>query len=161
VRACQSHPSSSRRKVLFVSKISRMISLLATFVMSRSASLSPADVRVFHLQFRCIHSVQPAFHQVTRGVCVTQLDHQPHLAILEVTWHGHNFSKWSCVPQSCFSRRVFLISLKKESGINLVSLSMAYTSIHSYFARFPTRASFRASAPCTHVQTSWPRLAIH
>jgi len=39
------------------------------------------------------------------------------------------------------------MSFNKDSGIMVVSPSMAYTSIHSCFARFPTRASFRASAP--------------
>ena len=52
----------------------------------------------------------------------------------------------SWVPQSCLSRNIFLMSFNNASGIMVVSPSIAYTSICSCFARFPTRASFRASA---------------
>ena len=53
--------------------------------------LHPTGVGVLHLQCCRIHSVQSAFHQVTRGVCVSQLDHPsstPAAFVISTFYHA-------------------------------------------------------------------------
>jgi len=94
-----------------------------------------------------VQFLQTAFDPQARGVGVAQLYHHHSSPSWKSRGRLMAASLFSPDAQAWLSSKIRLISAKTDVRIAVVASSIAYASTHSCFARFPTRAFSRASAP--------------